>query len=99
MLPLHFDGLNLRLRRKSGTQVSRKKVILIKLPTSLVEQLDEAAAVLNLTRVDVIRRSLMRDLQYVTHEELERTRRYIQNQQKRYLEWAALKAKIALLER
>jgi len=58
----------------------------------------EAASVLNMARVDVIRRSLMRDLQYVLSEELTRTRRYKTNQRKRYLEWAALKAKIALLE-
>jgi hypothetical protein len=32
--------------------VSTKKAILIKLPTSLVEQLDEAAAVLNLTLLE-----------------------------------------------
>jgi hypothetical protein len=52
-----------------------------------VEQLDEAAAVLNMTRVDVIRRSLMRDLQYVVSEELKRTLRHKANQQARYLKW------------
>jgi hypothetical protein len=41
----------------------------------------------------------MRDLQYVVSEELKRTLRYKANQQARYLEWAALNAKIALLER
>lgn len=44
------------------------KALLIKLPISLVEQLDEAAAVLNLTRVGVIRRSLKRDLPRVCTE-------------------------------
>jgi len=44
--------------------------------------------------VDVIRRSRMRDLQYVVSEELKRTRRYQQNEHKRYLQWATLKAKI-----
>jgi predicted transcriptional regulator len=73
------------------------KAILIRLSRSLVEQLDEAASVLNMTRVDVIRRSLMRDLQFVGSEELKRTRRHQENLEKRYLEWAALKAKIALL--
>lgn len=76
-----------------------RKAILVQLSSSLVDQLDEAALVLNMTRVDVIRRSLLRDLQFVVSEELERTRRHQQNQQKRYLEWASLKAKIALLER
>ena len=76
-----------------------KKAILIQLPSSLVDQLEEAASVLNMTRVDVIRRSLMRDLQYVVSEELKRTRRHNERQEKRYREWAALKAKVALLER
>ncbi len=76
-----------------------KKALLIKLPTSLVGQLDEAAAVLGMTRIDVIRRSLVRDLQYVVCEELERTRQHNERQEKRYREWAALKAKVALLER
>jgi len=79
--------------------VETRKAILVQLSSSLVDQLDEAALVLNMTRVDVIRRSLLRDLQFVVSEELERTRRHQQNQQKRYLEWASLKAKIALLER
>jgi hypothetical protein len=54
--------------------------------------------VLNLSRVDVIRRSLLRDLQDVVCEELQRTRRHKEGQEKRYLQWAALKAKIALLD-
>jgi predicted transcriptional regulator len=80
------------------TTVDTKNALLIKLPSSLVQQLDEAAAVMNIARVGVIRRSLMRDLQYVVSEELERTRRHQERQDKRYREWAALKAKVALLE-
>lgn len=71
-----------------------KKAILIHLSSSLVHQLDDAASVLNMAWVDVIRRSRMRDLQYVVSEELKRTRRYQQNEHKRYLQWATLKAKI-----
>jgi hypothetical protein len=45
--------------------------------------------VLNISRVDTIRRSLIRDLQYVVREELKRTLRHKANQQARYVNWAA----------
>lgn len=54
---------------------------------------------LGMTRVDVIRRSLIRDMEYVVCEELERTPHQNEKQEKRYREWAVLKAKVALLER
>jgi len=65
----------------------------------MVDELDRIAEVFNMTRVDVIRRSLMRDLEYVVSHELKRTLEHQQNQQKRYRQWAAQQAMIALLKK
>ena len=50
------------------TTVDTKNALLIKLPSSLVQQLDEAAAVMNIARVGVIRRSLMDRRRLIVHQ-------------------------------
>lgn len=44
--------------------------ILVSLPDHLVDRLDEAADAFNMCRLDVIRRSLMRDLSFVLDYEV-----------------------------
>ncbi len=48
--------------------------VLVILPLSLIEQLDQAAEALGMNRSDVIRRSLVRDASGALHEEVTRTR-------------------------
>ena len=50
--------------------------VLILLPLSLIEALDDAANVLKMSRSDVVRRSLMRDVQGALREEVARSRSY-----------------------
>jgi hypothetical protein len=67
--------------------------ILINLPLGLLANLDEAATVLRLTRTDVIRRSLLRDLDYVVRYELQRTLEHRQKEEEAYLEWVVDRAR------
>jgi metal-responsive CopG/Arc/MetJ family transcriptional regulator len=46
------------------------KPILINIPLTLLERLDHAAANLNLSRSELLRRSLRRDLIFITDHEL-----------------------------
>jgi metal-responsive CopG/Arc/MetJ family transcriptional regulator len=47
------------------------KPVLINLPVTLLQQLDRAAARLELSRSELVRRSLQRDLKFVVKHELE----------------------------
>jgi hypothetical protein len=49
------------------------RAVLVLLPLTLIEALDYAANVLNLHRTDVIRRSLIRDVNSALREEVSRT--------------------------
>ena len=57
---------------KSRPQSEAPTAILLRLTPPLLAKLDEAAAALNMTRTDIIRRSLMRDMQFVVSFEMER---------------------------
>ena len=70
------------------------KAVLLNLPVSLVDQLDQAANVLQLTRTDVIRRSLLRDLQFITNHELGRAIASRIDQDSDYSLWVAQSRKI-----
>jgi metal-responsive CopG/Arc/MetJ family transcriptional regulator len=77
--------ITLRHNQKEQS-MDNKRAVLINLPESLVQQLDEAAQALNMARTDVIRRSLKRDIDYIVRyeiqtalqERLERERRYME---------------------
>jgi Ribbon-helix-helix protein, copG family len=64
-----------------------KRAVLISLPLSLIAQLDEAARAFNMPRTDVIRRSLMRDVDYMVRHEVEAALQHLQEREKRYAEW------------
>jgi metal-responsive CopG/Arc/MetJ family transcriptional regulator len=49
------------------------RAVLVILPLSLIEQLDQAADTLGMNRSDVIRRSLVRDASGALQEEVTRT--------------------------
>ena len=61
--------------------------ILLSLATDMVATLDEAAQALNLCRSDVIRRSLARDLEYVTSHEVPNALRLRQEASGAYRHW------------
>ena len=67
--------------------MQKKKAILIHLPESMVEQLDEAAQALNMARTDVIRRSLGRDIDYIVRYEVQSALQHRQERERRYVEW------------
>jgi metal-responsive CopG/Arc/MetJ family transcriptional regulator len=50
------------------------KPILVNIPISLLNELDEVAITLSQTRSHLIRRAISRDLQFVTKHELSRAR-------------------------
>ena len=52
------------------------RAVLILLPLTLIEALDYASNVLNMHRTDVIRRSLMRDVNSALREEVSRAQRH-----------------------
>jgi hypothetical protein len=54
--------------------------VLVLLPLTLIEALDYAANVLNLHRTDVIRRSLIRDVNSLLKEEVSRAQRHQERQ-------------------
>jgi uncharacterized protein (DUF1778 family) len=54
------------------TTLPPSRAVLILLPLSLIELLDTAADVLNMSRSDVVRRSLMRDAHTLLREEIAR---------------------------
>jgi metal-responsive CopG/Arc/MetJ family transcriptional regulator len=51
------------------------KPILINVPTKLLQQLDKAAGSLDLSRSELVRRSLHRDLKFVVKHEVEEASR------------------------
>jgi hypothetical protein len=61
-------------RRKPILPPSR--AVLVLLPLTLIDALDYAANVLNLHRTDVIRRSLMRDVNSLLREEVSRSQQH-----------------------
>ncbi len=67
--------------------MQQAKRILVALPVELVLKLDEAAEVLMMTRTDIIRRSLLRDMDFITENELQRARRHQQETRDIYEEW------------
>jgi hypothetical protein len=56
------------------------RAVLILLPLTLIEALDYASNVLKMHRTDVIRRSLMRDVNSLLKEELSRTQQHQERQ-------------------
>ena len=65
-------------RRKPILPPSRS--VLILLPLTLIEVLDYASNVLKMHRTDVIRRSLMRDVNSLLNEEVLRAQRHQERQ-------------------
>ena len=64
------------------------RAVLVILPLSLIEQLDQAADTLGMNRSDVIRRSLVRDASGALQEDVMRKRMQLQaSQRPRY--WSA----------
>jgi hypothetical protein len=61
-------------RRKPILPPSR--AVLILLPLTLIDALDYASNVLNMHRTDVIRRSLMRDVNSLLKDEISRAQRH-----------------------
>ena len=56
------------------------RAVLVLLPLTLIEALDYASNVLKMHRTDVIRRSLMRDVNSALREEVSRAQRHQQRQ-------------------
>jgi hypothetical protein len=52
------------------------RAVLVLLPLTLIEALDYASNVLNMHRTDVIRRSLMRDVNSLLKDEISRAQRH-----------------------
>ena len=52
------------------------RAVLVSLPLTLIEALDDAANTLGFNRTDVIRRSLMRDVYSLLREEVARTKQH-----------------------
>ena len=69
------------------------KPILFNVPISLLEQLDFSASELNLTRSELLRRSLRRDLEFVICNEIKRHRETQAQNATHYLEWAKHQSK------
>jgi len=67
--------------------MSEERKILLSLPQAVVAQLDEAAKVFSMCRLDVIRRSLMRDLQFVIGHEIPNAHRIKLQTVDAYREW------------
>jgi len=63
------------------------KPILINVPISLLEQLDEAADCLDLSRSELVRRSLHRDLKFVMKHEVEEVVRAREKAETIYSSW------------
>ena len=56
------------------------RAVLVLLPLTLIEALDYASNVLKMHRTDVIRRSLMRDVNSLLREEVSRAQRHQERQ-------------------
>jgi hypothetical protein len=56
------------------------RAVLILLPLTLIEALDYASNVLKMHRSDVVRRSLMRDVNSLLKEEVSRAQRHLERQ-------------------
>ena len=56
------------------------RAVLVLLPLTLIEALDYASNVLKMHRTDVIRRSLMRDVNSLLREEVSRAQRHQEGQ-------------------
>ena len=63
------------------------KPILVNIPTSLLTQIDGARKILNRTRTDMIRRSLVRDMTYVVQCELPRALAHLKENEVAYERW------------
>ena len=63
------------------------KPILINVPTKLLEQLDKAAGRLDLSRSELVRRSLHRDLKFVVKHEVAEVTKAKGKTAARYAEW------------
>lgn len=66
---------------------SKHKPILINIPTGLLQQLDEAANCLDLSRSELVRRSLSRDLRFVVKHEVEEASRAKAKTSALYINW------------
>ncbi len=67
--------------------MSEERKILLSLPQTVVDQLDEAAKVFSMCRLDVIRRSLARDLDFVLNHEIPKLRRWNEEIASDYSGW------------
>jgi len=56
------------------------RAVLVLLPLTLIEALDYASNVLNMHRTDVIRRSLMRDVNSLLRDEVSRAQQHQERQ-------------------
>ena len=65
------------------------KSILLNLPVDMANRLDEAASVLRMSRSDLIRRAVTRDLQFIVLHELERTLEHQRQTEKVYGIWSS----------
>ena len=63
------------------------KKLLLSLPSSMVDLLDEAAIAFGMCRSDIIRRSLARDLAYVISHELPSIQRFHQQTSTAHRSW------------
>lgn len=66
--------------------------ILLRMPIPILTKLDEAAKTLNMSRSDVIRRSLARDLEFIVAHEIERMKEHQRQTEAAYLRWADAEA-------
>ena len=70
------------------SSIRPSKSILLNLPIDLAGRLDEAATALGLSRSDLIRRSLTRDLVFLVAHELARTVEHQRQTEKAYGIWS-----------
>lgn len=64
------------------------KPILLRLPSPLVDRLDEAREALHFSRTELIVRSIRRDLDYIVDHEVEKARSFRQGLDSAYKNWA-----------
>ena len=69
------------------------RAVLVKIPIALLDRLDHAAEVLGMTRSDIIRRSLLRDIEFILQHEVERTKQYHTARETDYQLWSARKSR------
>lgn len=69
-------------------EIMNTKPILLRLPSPLVDRLDEAREALHFSRTELILRSIQRDLDYMVEYEVEKARRFREGLDASYSKWA-----------